>query len=426
MRPLLLILLLSTLLAGCAVHALTPSGANSYSALERGLTEPDITAELLLEEGNSYHKAVGHKNFQGAVLGYVTPWNNHGYDVAKKFRAKFTHISPVWYQLRGATEGSDSGLQLTGGHDVDQGWIADVRAPISKEADCAHDNDAASQTCAANLDTPQSPPLIVPRVVAEVSGKDLMVMLQRPGDAIALLVDEVEKQGFDGLVFECWLTWTSMGVFNLAEARTAALGFLQKLAVNLKDKGKVLILPIPPLKPAHPQFPSTKLGDLLNLSDDVAGFNVMTYDYSHGRAGPNGPLPWQEQNVQEMMGDEPDPDEEESDREGVSPAKVLMGINFYGVDFVKPDSKDSKAETERKPIVAREFLAVLERVQPELAWDAESAEHMLEYQEGGQRHTVYFPTPAAVAARVDKATELGVGVGIWDIGQGMDAFLDLL
>lgn len=40
-------------------------------------------------------------------------------------------------------------------------------------------------------------------------------------------------------VFECWLTWTSMGVFNLAEARTAALGFLQKLAVNLKDKGKV-------------------------------------------------------------------------------------------------------------------------------------------------------------------------------------------
>jgi hypothetical protein len=46
----------------------------------------------------------------------------------------------------------------------------------------------------------QGPPLIVPRVMAEVSGRALMVMLQRPGDAIALMVDEVEKHGFDGLV----------------------------------------------------------------------------------------------------------------------------------------------------------------------------------------------------------------------------------
>jgi chitinase domain-containing protein 1 len=47
-------------------------------------------------------------------------------------------------------------------------------------------------------------------------------------------------------------------------------------------------------------------------------------------------------------------------------------------------------------------------------------------QAGGERHTVYFPTPAAVSARVDKASEMGVGIAIWDIGQGMDSFLDLL
>ena len=27
-------------------------------------------------------------------------WNNHGYDIAKWFAAKFTHISPVWLQLK--------------------------------------------------------------------------------------------------------------------------------------------------------------------------------------------------------------------------------------------------------------------------------------------------------------------------------------
>jgi hypothetical protein len=30
-----------------------------------------------------------------------------------------------------------------------------------------------------------------------------------------------------------------MGVFSMAEARAAALEFMQKLAVNLRDKGKV-------------------------------------------------------------------------------------------------------------------------------------------------------------------------------------------
>jgi hypothetical protein len=91
-----------------------------------------------------------------------------------------------------------------------------------------------------------------------------------------------------------------------------ALGSLTLLLLLLQ----ILILPIPPLKASMPQFQPTKLEDLLKLSDDVAGFNVMTYDYSYGKAGPTGPLPWQEQNVQEMMGDEPDPDEEETDRVG--------------------------------------------------------------------------------------------------------------
>jgi hypothetical protein len=43
-------------------------------------------------------------------------------------------------------------------------------------------------------------PLIVPRVVAELGGQDLNYLLQRPGETIAMLVDEVEKHGFDGLV----------------------------------------------------------------------------------------------------------------------------------------------------------------------------------------------------------------------------------
>lgn len=42
---------------------------------------------------------------------------------------RLTHVSPVWYQLR-----SSSGvLTLTGGHDVDAGWVAAVRQPCPNQ-----------------------------------------------------------------------------------------------------------------------------------------------------------------------------------------------------------------------------------------------------------------------------------------------------
>lgn len=47
-------------------------------------------------------------------------------------------------------------------------------------------------------------------------------------------------------------------------------------------------------------------------------------------------------------------------------------------------------------------------------------------QEGGKRRRLYFPTPASLAARVALAREWGVGLSIWELGQGMEAFFDLL
>lgn len=62
------------------------------------------------------------------TLGYVTPWNGAGYEVAKHCRCSLDYVAPVWYQLRSAS----SVLQLTGGHDVDAGWMAAVRAPCEQ------------------------------------------------------------------------------------------------------------------------------------------------------------------------------------------------------------------------------------------------------------------------------------------------------
>jgi chitinase domain-containing protein 1 len=54
--------------------------------------------------------------------------NGRGYDIAKSHGHRFSHISPVWLQLRA----QGGGYALTGQHDVDQGWIEDVREPGGK------------------------------------------------------------------------------------------------------------------------------------------------------------------------------------------------------------------------------------------------------------------------------------------------------
>lgn len=50
--------------------------------------------------------------------------NNHGYEVAKIFGAKFDMISPVWLQIR--YKGNKK-YGITGTHDIDIKWMEDVR-----------------------------------------------------------------------------------------------------------------------------------------------------------------------------------------------------------------------------------------------------------------------------------------------------------
>jgi hypothetical protein len=83
-----------------------------------------LRARDILDQHAASSSAIHPKQFPGAVLGYVTPWNSHGYDIAKNFGTKFSLVSPVWLQV---TVSNNEDYLVGGAHDVDTNWMVDVR-----------------------------------------------------------------------------------------------------------------------------------------------------------------------------------------------------------------------------------------------------------------------------------------------------------
>ena len=89
---------------------------------------------------------------------------------------KFTYVSPVWLQIRSDDRGE---VVITGTHDIDAGWVSDVRAPCRQ---------SGAAVC----------PQVVPRVVWEVSQCDGECMRE----VIIAVVNTLVHYKFDGLVLE--------------------------------------------------------------------------------------------------------------------------------------------------------------------------------------------------------------------------------
>lgn len=213
------------------------------------------------------------KQYPGEVLAFVTPWNAGGYDAAKRWGAKLTFVSPVWLQLRDAAASGKN--HLTGTHDIDDGWVGDVKA-------------ACAGACR-----------VLPRVILEARSLD-------PAAAAAEVGAAVAAHGWDGVVLEAPL------VPAVVESLISAL------AGALAGTGGLLILVVPPGGATHAQ--------LAGLSRHVHRFSVMTYDYSahRGRAGPNAPLAWTRSTLDAMAGGAGAPPDVRS--------KLLAGMPFYGYD----------------------------------------------------------------------------------------------
>jgi len=347
-------------------------GSSFESVFSKNLISPTVRARDILDHHAAYNKDTHRKSVSGDVLGYVTPWNSQGYDVAKLFGAKFTLISPVWLQV---TVSNNDDFLLGGAHDVDQGWIKEVRKHGTK---------------------------IVPRVLFDRwTGQNYVSLFQDKEKQQALkelLLNTVKQLGVDGITLEFW---SQLG--GKAKAQIGAI--VRDLSSAFRAKNYIFILAIPPAI-YQGDVEGMFLREDFDILDTVDYFSLMTYDYSNpSRPGPNSPIAWMKRCVELL------------DPKATRRNKILMGLNFYGFDYTSQGGGH---------VLGRDMVKYLEKAtNPKFQYDPDTAEHFVELKVDNSKHRIFYPTLHSIQARLKLADELGVGISIWEIGQGLNYFYDL-
>ncbi|VDN05917.1 unnamed protein product [Thelazia callipaeda] len=322
------------------------------------------------------------KKFSHPVLAYVTPWNNGGYNIAKFAAQKFTHIAPVWFHFKPEMKQRKTCI-LFGMHDLDTKWLADVRANNSKIK-------------------------FVPRFIIDSTvtknAQQFLYDERWQTNCAQIVINFLKKNKMHGAVVEVWLQMLSLIHKDTKEELVELIVHWAELFHKFDLE---IIVPFP--APLHDMKKPTGLvtkNELAKVMESVDFVNVMTYDYHTNHFAGIAPFEWVHKNLEYILSDPL-----------INPSKIFLGLNFYGYAL---------EGTTLKTVVGREFLEYMTAKSGTLMWNSKTKEHFLRFQSSGNDGFCTYPTVASVEVRLRLADYLNVGVGIWELGQGLNYFTCLL
>ncbi|OMJ78582.1 hypothetical protein SteCoe_21560 [Stentor coeruleus] len=316
-----------------------------------------------------------HKHFQGETLAYLTPWNSLGYKYALKYPSKFTYVSPVWHELSFYYSAGETDFAITG--DEDMNFLNSARGKIK----------------------------IVPRLIITKTHPRAYISILNSDKQISRLAQAIiafcQKNQYQGIVFEFWLQGLGIlnNLSNYAELRALQLRMLTMISKAMIKVGLVTILTLPPMR--NNEITSS---EFLTLVESFHRVNLMTYDFSPATPGPNAPMPWIKDTLSKLYsGNE------------VDNTKILLGVPFYGYDY---------KEGHGQPVIGKEFIDILNKNVKDI-WEDSGKEHKFIYNNAGRDCVVYYPTLDMISERLAYAERHGMGIGIWELGQGLEYFFTL-
>ncbi len=273
-------------------------------------------------------------------------------------------ISPVWYEMR-----SNGTLHALGG---------------------ARDQTLVETARAAGV-------LVLPSITNGFDPARTGYVLrnaERRSMFVQRLLDEVEQYGYDGLDID----------FEAVPdgERDYFTAFIRELAAGLHAQGRLLAIAIHARTSDEGGAAGAGAQDWHAIGQAVDRFRIMTYDYHWrgGGPGPVAPIYW----VQQVV---------EYAETQVDPAKIEVGVPFYGYDWVGEDGY---------AVTWQQIQDLIKRYNPRVELrerdaNGEVAESWFNYRDSAGLHTVWFASRRSLEAKLDLLVQYDLaGIAIWRLG----------
>ena len=238
---------------------------------------------------------------------------------------------------------------------------------------------------------------VIPSVHNVTSNPETVVAVlrdsQRRARHIQNIVDEVLARNYDGIDIDYESLDSSL--------RNDFTAFMRELATAMHQNGKLLTVAVHAKASDYGGLGGFQ--DWVEIGKVVDQLRIMTYDYHWrgGNPGPVAPAYW----IQSVT---------EYARSVVDPAKVLLGIHFYGYDWPPDGSATPRPWSIIQEIIDEQGATVNFM---ESNANGRVEESYFSYRSAQGTRQVWFMTKTGLASKIKTVQDLDLaGIAIWQLG----------